>query len=279
MPTDYGKIFENITTLQKLEQTLLDQLNATGTSLSPDQRNIIISQINDLSDARIGYFSTINAVLNSQKDDIAGSASTLVSQLTLAKSIDDQLSNAKQQYDNMKNNNDTKLRLVEINTYYGQRYESHSNLMKTLIYVCVPLLLLFILKNKSLLPETLANYLIGITIAVGTVYVGRELWDNFTRSSMNYDEYDWKYEDPNAYVPTVWQYNKEHLLNIENPLKTLVKNLGICVGEDCCAPGMYFNKEKQKCMGAGKAGAGTIIQGKENFEPYSPHASTQHTYV
>jgi len=65
---------------------------------------------------------------------------------------------------------------------------------------------------------------------------------------MNFDEYDWKYEDPNVYSPSIWEYNKKNLLKIKNPFKNLFKNLGICIGDDCCSDGLYFDKKKQKCV-------------------------------
>jgi hypothetical protein len=37
-------------------------------------------------------------------------------------------------------------------------------------------------------------------------------------------------------------------LKIDNPFKNLFKNLGICVGDDCCSDGLYFDKKKQKCV-------------------------------
>ena len=64
---------------------------------------------------------------------------------------------------------------------------------------------------------------------------------------MDFDEYDLKYEDPSTHTPTIFQYNKENLFNFDNPIKSLIGNLGLCVGSDCCANGLYFNKDKQKC--------------------------------
>jgi hypothetical protein len=119
--------------------------------------------------------------------------------------------------------------------------------MKIIILICAPLLILFILKKKGLLPPMISNYAIGITIAVGAIFVIWNMWDISTRSNINYDEYTWNYEDPATYNPTVMQYNKDNLFNFDNPIKTLVGNLGLCVGSDCCANGLFFDKDKQKC--------------------------------
>jgi hypothetical protein len=119
--------------------------------------------------------------------------------------------------------------------------------MKILILFSAILLIFFILKKKGLLPPMISNYLVGITIAVGAFFVIRVMWDIYTRSNMDFEEYDWKYEDPSSYNPTKFQYNKENLFNFDNPIKALVGNLGLCVSADCCANGLYFNAAKQKC--------------------------------
>ena len=105
----------------------------------------------------------------------------------------------------------------------------------------------------------ISNYAIGITIAIGAIFVIRTIWDMSTRSNMNFDEYNWSYEDPTQQVPTKWQYNKEHLFNFDNPIKTLVGNLGLCVGSDCCADGLFFDKTKQQCTAINPGAKGKAI--------------------
>ena len=46
----------------------------------------------------------------------------------------------------MRNNN--KLKLVEINTYYGKSYNAHVDVMKTIVFTCLPILILAIFINE-----------------------------------------------------------------------------------------------------------------------------------
>ena len=64
--------------------------------------------------------------------------------------------------------------------------------MKKIIIVCIPLIVLFVLKKKGLIPELISNYLLAITIVIGSIYVVRDIWEIHTRSNMNFDEYDWR---------------------------------------------------------------------------------------
>ena len=246
---------EILTQIEKLQQTergLITKLEEASSIPNSSSSDPIIKQlledINDIAAAREALFNSIPNTLSVLQDGVSGTRVTLVSQLTLLKIVEEQLNDVKTKMSNLKNRNDTKMRLVEINTYYGKRYEYQTQLMKKIIIVCIPLIVLFVLKKKSLLPELISNYLLGITIAVGAIYIIRDMWEVHTRSNMNFDEYDWKYEDPAIYAPSIWEYNKKNFLKLDNPFKHLLKNLGICVGDDCCSDGLYFDKKKQKCV-------------------------------
>lgn len=241
-------ILENIANLQTLEQAALANLTSLmNANSSSEVINPIIEQINNLSNSRIAMFQSLSNTASVLQSGVSNSRSDLVSQTTLLNVVEDQIINAKTALAGLQNKNDTKLRMVQINTYYGQRYEAQSELMKLVIMVCIPVLILFVLKKKSLIPEMIANYAIGITIAVSAIFVIRKVWNISMRSNMNYDEIDWKFEDPSDYAPSIWEYNKAHLFNFDNPIKTLIGSLGLCVSADCCANGMFFDTDKQKC--------------------------------
>jgi hypothetical protein len=224
--------------------TLVGQpgFNANSTGLAS-----LIDSINSLSNTRVAMFNSLKNQAGALQTGVTNSRVDLVSQITLLNVVEDQLTKANASFAVLQNQTDTKKRMVEVNTYYGQRYEDQSKIMKIIIMFCIPLLLLFILKKKSLLPPTISNYLIGTTIAVGAYIVMRKVWEVSTRSNINYDEYNWNYEDPSVHNPTVWQYNKENAFNFDNPIKNLLGNLGLCVGSTCCADGLYFDTNKQKC--------------------------------
>lgn len=244
-------LIQSITDSQQSEKELITSLDnlVSQPSFNVNSSGVIslINSINSHSSSRIAMLRSLSDQASTLQSGVSNSRVDLVSQMTLLNVVEDQLTKARDSISKLQNQNDTKKRMVEVNTYYGKRYEAQSKLMKILISFSSLLLILFILKKKSLLPPLISNYVIGIMIAVGAFFVVRELWDINTRSNMDFEEYDWKYEDPNTYHPTIMQYNKEHLFDFDNPIKTLVGNLGLCVGSDCCANGLYFDKNKQKC--------------------------------
>jgi hypothetical protein len=261
-------ILTSIQTSQNSEQDIVAQLdiltNQSNFTMTPEIQ-AMVDAINGLSSSRISLFQTISDKADVLQAGVSNSRTDLISQMTLLQVVEDQLNQAKKSMANLQNSNDTQLRLVQINTYYGKRYSAQSTLMKLIILICVPLLILLILKKKGLIPELISNYAIGITVAIGAFFVIRAAWDISTRSNMEFDEYNWNYENPTGQVPTVWQYNKANFFNIDNPLKNLMGNLGLCLGSNCCANGMYFDTKNQQCTTNAISGAMPVAKGMESF--------------
>jgi hypothetical protein len=242
-----------IKNLQTVEQSLISQLdsytsNSGGFNAADPTIIDLTNKINSIADTRISMLKSISRTANIVQTGVSESRSDLVSQMTLLQAVEDQLNQAKAKIQGHTNRNDTQMRMVEINTYYGQRYEAQGKLMKKIIMVCLPLLILFILKKKGLLPETIGNYLIGIVIAVGALYIIRSIWDIYTRSNMDFNTYNWEYEQPSAQVPSIWEYNKANMFNYDNLLNNLMKNIGVCIGDSCCAPGTVYDSTSFQCV-------------------------------
>jgi hypothetical protein len=250
--TNISNIVKNIQNLQTTEQALINDLDAytskSGGYVATDPVIVgLTAKINAIADARISMFKTISDNANILQSGVSQSRVDLVSQMTLLQVVEEQLNAAKTKIQELNNKNDTQMRLVEINTYYGQRYEAQSGLMKKIIMVCIPLLILFILKKKMILPETIGNYIIGVVIAVGAVYILYNVWDIFTRSNMDFATYDWEFEQPEGQIPSIWEYNKKNMFNLDGLIKNLMGNLGVCIGEQCCSPGLVYDSTKMLC--------------------------------
>ena len=182
-------ILARIQDLQASEKKLINELDIYTSSsgfISGDPELIqMVNNINNIANARISMFQMINQNAGIIQAGVSQSRTDLVAQMTLLQAVEDQLDQAKKKIDDLNNTNSTKMRMVGINTYYGQRYEAQSDLMKKIIMICIPVLVIFILKKKSIIPETIANYIIGIIVAIGAFILMLNMWDIYTRSNMN----------------------------------------------------------------------------------------------
>jgi len=270
-----SNMLENIQNLQATEQALINQLDAYTSSkgyVSSDPKIIeMVNNINNIANSRISLFQSISANADVIQTGVSQSRVDLVAQMTLLQVVEDQLNHAKLKIQELQATNDTKMRMVQINTYYGQRYEAQSSLMKKIIFICIPILVVFILKKKSIIPETISNYIIGIVTAIGGFIIMYNVWDIHTRSNMDFNTYEWKYQSPDAHIPSIWQYNKENMFNFDKLLTNLMKELGLCVGETCCSPGLVYDPKNQLCVQPMKSYGNTTnsqaaIAAKQGFE-------------
>ena len=104
-------IRQNIKNLENVQKQLVLQIK----QLSADR----IQLYKDLGDKYVD----LQTVVNESKDD-------LIAQTTVAGVMDKELSNIEKEMNNLVEEKQRKMKLIEIDTYYGKRYKSYTDLMK-----------------------------------------------------------------------------------------------------------------------------------------------------
>ena len=243
----------NIQQLQKMEQKLYKELEsmAANEPSAISKQDQIVKKINDLSQMRTTMFGQLEDMYRSLQGRVAQSRIDLVDQMTVTGVVEGQLNTAKASLNQLTDNKNQKMRMVEINTYYSQKYRAQTDLVKTILMFAVPTLVIAILNKKGYIPKNIGNILIAIVIAIGIIVVFRKYWDISSRSNMVFDEYKWAW-DPNANKPTVLQYDIDQIKgsssSLENEVNSFSKDLGLgCVGQNCCDEGTKYDEKKQKC--------------------------------
>ena len=253
----YQTTLNNIKDLQNLEKDLYTKLKISATTKGNDaEQTDLINRINKISQIRMSLLQTLNTMSNTLQSQVGNSRVNLVDQLTLMGVIEQQLNQIKAQMnqsDNIKNN---KLRMVEINTYYGKRYRAYTELMKIVIFSCILFLILAVLKKKGLLPENIANGLLSVSLLIFLFFFLRKVNDIYWRDNMDFDQFDW-FNVPDSHGKTVFEYDKEAIDGVnltdelENGLYDVTKDVASvvgCVGADCCSSKMKYDKKKEKCV-------------------------------
>lgn len=215
----------------------IESKSTTTASMPAKNVDSIVNRINQLSEVRMSLYKSLNYTYQSQQKMVNTSRSELVELLTVVSIVEDELNNAKIQLNQLYEIKHNKMRMVEINTYYGKRYRAQSSVMKLIIFVCVVVLVLAILRKKSLLPESLANILLGIVIAVGGFFIIWRILDISWRDNMNFDAYNWHFNpDAKDKVPYEYKMPDINLPKID------------CIGNACCTDGMIYDAKIRKCI-------------------------------
>lgn len=237
------QILKNIEQLQSIEKELYKELEAP---VPPANADSIITRINQLADIRISLFKSLDYTYQSLQKNVNNSRSELVELLTVVNIVEEELNNAKKQLNQLYEIKHNKMRMVEINTYYGKQYQAQGRLLKLIILVGVILLVLAILWKKGFLSDSIAKILIAVVLVFGGFIILRRLLDISTRDNMNFDAYNWNF-NPDTQTPTVYEYDKAQLLGLKGDLDQSFNGLD-CIGDACCSAGMKYDTARRKCI-------------------------------
>jgi hypothetical protein len=252
------QLLNDIQSLQKMEQQLFDSLD-TNPNLTTSQQQQIVDKMNQISNMRVSLYKTLGSVNNYFQNALTSSQGTLTGQIAAISIVEEELNNSKNRLASLEQEKNNKIRLVQINDYYGDRYLEHSKLMKVVIFTLVPVIILAVLNNKGILPGKLYYGLIIVISIIGGVFFWKTFMSIITRDTMNYQAYDW-YFDPNA-APTILSTSQgdegdedeeevdEDEEEEDDPWVSEDKNAGTCVGEACCSEGQTYDESLDQCVG------------------------------
>jgi hypothetical protein len=234
-----AQILNDIQSLQDIEQQLFNSLEEKQ-DLTPSQQEQIIKKINDISNMRINLYQTLSNVNNYFSTTLSNSRGTLSEQTTAIGIVENELNKSKERLSSLEEEKNNKIRLIEINNYFGEKYAEHSDLMKIIVYVLFPVLILAILNKKGFLPDTFYYILIVIIIVIGSVFFWRRLFSILSRDSMNYQEYEWGFDPNKAPQPSS--------VTSTDPWSVKMGPLpGTCIGDACCSTGLIWDASLNQC--------------------------------
>jgi hypothetical protein len=244
------QLLNDIQALQTIEQELFNDLE-NYSDLTTAQQGKIIQKINSISNMRVNLYQTLGGVNNFFKSALFNSTNTLGEQTKAIEIVERELNKSKKRLELLEAEKNNKIRLVEINNYYGQKYSEHSDLMKNIIYILIPVLLLSVLKNKGILPNNIYYILVIIIAAIGSYFLWTTFMSIINRDSMNYSEYDWYFDANSAPVANPG--------NGSDPWAGgSGSNFGTCIGQDCCPTGLIYDVSLNQCQVKNSAASTSI---------------------
>jgi len=238
------QILNDIQSLQKMEQQLFSGLE-NNPNLSPDEQKKIIEKMNQLSTMRINLYQTLSGINNFFENALNTSVGSLKEQAVAIGIVENELNKAKARLEILEVERNNKIRLVEINTYFGDKYAEHSQLMKIIIYTLVPVIILAFINSKGFLPNTIYYILLGIISLIGAFFFWRRFSSIIMRDNMNYQEFNWPFNPDSANTVSSSSSSTDPWASD--------MNLGSCVGDACCSSGLVYDTNMNQCVPEGPA--------------------------
>lgn len=241
-PASVESLLESVTDLQEEEHRLLIRLsNATG----PEEAKRYVTNINQFANMRKNLYTAIAQHNDTTLQNVESNLAAIEQQRNAIAVMEKQLNDLKTQYEALQDNEHSQVRLVQINTYFAERYQAHTQLLKILLYTLVPLVILAYLRNLQWL-QGIFFYLPFILVSmVGAFYFWNQLQSIWSRNNMVYSEFDWKH-DPDLVLPA--NAAKYPSSTSSTSSTSPSSSSGSCTNNQCCSTGTLWDPTKYQCM-------------------------------
>lgn len=237
------QVLLGILQLQQTEKELYANLEIPN--LSVEERQRIINQINELSQMRIDMYSNLRNLYSSYQTNSSNLDTALNTQIQTINLMEDELNQVKihlNAIDQMKVN---KLRTVEINNYYAKRYNAYKNIMFVISISCIPILLLTILSNNSVIPSNIYGLLVSLISVIASYFIFKQYLDISNRDNINWDSYSWYFDKSKAPKP---EDSSQETTSDETYDDTTNEEVEPCVGSSCCQSGTTYDENLNSCV-------------------------------
>lgn len=235
------QILNDIKNLQKMEFDMFSNLDRNP-NLTEDEKNKMVDEITNIANMRMNLYQSmggINAFMNKAFNSTLG---TLDEQSYALAIIEKELKESRRKLEIMQQEKMNKIRQVEINEYYSDKYKTHTYLMQVIVLTLIPIIILTLLYSRGILPDTPYYVLLILVFAVGG-YFSLTIWLSITkRNNMNYDTYDFYFDASNAPSPTTDASNNS------DPWTSSSSSSNECSGAECCDTDMTYDSSNNICV-------------------------------
>jgi hypothetical protein len=217
----------DIQSIQNIKNDMYTNLYS-NTSLTTDQKQKLQGEIKQLEDTYINLQNTqaqLNGILNA---NIQNSTAVLGTQQTATDIVNNELDKVTRTLSDLQNDNQQKIRQVEINDYFGQKYQEHTSIMVIIITTLVIVIILTVLKNYGLFFGFDSIYYFLVTIiSIYILYIIiKKVYYLYILNNMVYGQYDYSYSGASL-------NNLGNSGTFTNPFNVPSLELG-CIEQQCC---------------------------------------------
>lgn len=272
---------QEIENLQEMEKYMFQNLQklAPGGESALEQE-AVIGKINDLKNIRTNLLKQLAIDYSTTQEDLNDERNALADKLTQVKIVEEELDRARSNVSMLENDANNKKRMVQIYEYQRKRYAAYTDVMRTVVY-CTIAILVFALLMKyhpiPAIPKEVYTMSIVASICVTVVILIYKIIDINSRNNLNFDQYDFAF-DPAQYATgyeSVYQHDMK-------ALDTLEGEVGLTGATNICQMATKAGKELEKDaiqIGTGTGAGSGDTTGISNDPTYTAKAPNSNSVV
>jgi hypothetical protein len=242
------KILNSISELTNLKSNIVNNisiLNAAGlTGSTSSVISDLTSQLSVIESAQAKMYEQINQVNAFYDNGLLATSQIEDNQQNATQLIASETEINNERLESVSNEQNNKMRLVEINSYYGKKYNEQNQIMKTVIIVCVVVLILWFVDSKQYLPipSFIFTILISLSITIGIFVIFYKSYYLIIRNNIDFDQID--FDIPISKLPKI---DTTLASSLTSSSASGSGSSNICTGSECCPPGFGYNTELNYC--------------------------------
>ena len=145
-----GSTDQTINTIRQIDsqiQGMYNDLEALSVEQNPNasEQNQILQKIQELQQLKTSLYTSVSNNYATTQSNVATSRNSLVNEMAVGGIVEHELKNVQGNLSALQDARYGKLRMAEINNYYGDKYDTQAKVMKTIVYFCIPILILGLL--------------------------------------------------------------------------------------------------------------------------------------
>lgn len=187
-------IIKEIRKIENQEMNILTRLNKYEVISNEELSNKLRDKLEKLNKRKTNLYRYLEQIYAKEKNNVALNKRFIKNQSEAAQVLQTQAQNVQNLNSELRDQELDQRRMVEINTYYNDRYQAYIDLMKLIIYIAVPVLIISFLAKRNILSFNVALGLSGVVLIIGFVLLLMKITDLSNRNNMNFNEYDWKFD-------------------------------------------------------------------------------------
>lgn len=230
---------QTMNTIEQIDgqiQSMYINLEALNVQSNPDinKQNQLLQKIQELQQLKSSLYTSMSNNYASVQSNVTLSRNSLVNEMAVSGLVKNELKHAQNNLASLEDSRYNTVRMAEINNYYSEKYDTQTSVMKTIVYFCIPLLILGILTKKELVPKNIALVIMSILIGLAIVIVSFQVIDIMRRDNMVFSEYNFPFKPDDV-------DKKAGNVDLSSPDQPVARNLTMsCAGEACCPDGNTY---------------------------------------
>lgn len=145
-----------------------------------------------------------------------------------------------------------KRRMIEINNYYSNMNTYINIIIRNLLIILAIIIVSTILSKKEIIPSNVSIFITVICILAIIIYVVYSIYDINIRDKFNFNQYIIPFDEKADYLE---HSGKTNFKDIKEVLEgeflsgiNDIRDIGTCIGNNCCEPGTIYDVSLHACI-------------------------------